>query len=82
MRWTADDTEQHQMDAFEWRKLNYRKPYDRALAWMLMAFERECAPCYGLPKCRPIAFGTKKGGKSMAIEIKHFKDCIAKSFRR
>jgi hypothetical protein len=82
MRWIADDTEQHQMAAFEWRKLNYRKPYDRALAGLLMAFAREVSICYGLPKCRPTAWGCKPRNKHMAIEIKHFKGCLAEHFRR
>lgn len=77
----SDDTEQHIMDSFKWRRINYHRPYDRALAGLLMAFERETTICYGLPKCRPVAFGTKKG-KSMAIEIKHWKKCIAEQFRR
>ena len=81
MEWTSDTTERHLLNGFEWRKLNYRVPYDRALAGVLMAFERETSLCAGLPYCRPIEFGEKD--QILAIEIRHHKTrCLSELLKR
>lgn len=81
--WVSDDTERKVLQEFDWRKLNMRRPYDRKLAAVLLAFEGETKMCGAeRTECRVIGFGLKKLRQHMAIEIRHGKRCLSKWWER